>query len=103
MVNRQGEVISHTESGPSLEVGEGLLASEGARALIVLLPALVAGVPLLIRRRPAGFRIAAGMAAVFVGGMVALGAMTMGLLFLPTFAGLLVAATFPEPATRPAT
>ena len=100
--NRSGDVVAHSESGPSLRVGAGLLAERGPRALVLLLPAAVAALPLLIRH-PGRRRAAALGAAVLVGTFAAIGAASVGILLLPSVLALTVAASYPAAGIRPAT
>lgn len=68
-----------------------LEGASSAEYFSVLLPFLVAMVPLLLARSERRRRVASAIAAGLVGLYVVLGAMTIGLLYLPAAMGLAVA------------
>lgn len=84
--------VTTDSSGVTVEARRTLLAGEGSSILFVLaVPALVAAVP-LITCRTGRAQTARITAAVTLGVCVALGAMTVGVAYLPAAALALVAA-----------
>ena len=79
----------------------GLLAVNGPHALIVLVPVVLAALPILVRR-PERRQMVAVLAALLIGGFAFLGAASVGLLFLPTAIALVFVAIEAERASRPA-
>lgn len=77
-----------------------LVGNEGAGVLVVLvIPLLVVGAPLLLRR-PSGVRVARQVVVGLLSVMVVLGALSIGVFFLPALALMVISVlTTPRAAT----
>lgn len=100
--SRRATISTSAASATSETVGAKLLLQVNPRAAVVLaIPPLLSASPLFVRRRRAR-RSITFVAATLLSGLCVLGAMTIGLLFLPSALALWAAAILDGPAARTA-
>lgn len=100
--SRRATIATSAASATPETVGAKRLLDVNPRAAVVLvMPLLLSASPLVVRRRRAR-RSITFVAATLLSGLCILGAMTIGLLFLPSALALWAAAILDGPAARTA-
>ena len=100
--SRPATISTSAASATSETVGAKRLLQVNPRAAVVLaMPLLLSASPLVVRRRRAR-RSITFVAATLLSGLCVLGAMTIGLLFLPSALALWAAAILDGPGARAA-
>ena len=83
-----GKSTTVGEGGASITTSVSLLANEGAGIFaIVAIPAVLVAVPLMLRRRRAAF-VSRAVVVGLLGALVVLGALSIGIFFVPTLAAM---------------
>ena len=100
--SRRATISTSAASATSETVGAKRLLQVSPRAAVVLaMPLLLSASPLVVRQRRARRSITV-VAATLLSGLCVFGAMTIGLLFLPSALALWAAAILDGPAARAA-
>ena len=95
-----GESSSVDSNGVQTNIGVSLLSNEGPSVLIVMaIPVLLVALPLTLRGATASYRSRV-VIVVLLGIFVMLGAMSIGLFFVPTLIAMIVSMTTQSSAHR---